>query len=164
MRFFYALMGWGQRLASALGGTNISAVTYYSQNQTRIHGFYQAIDLSLRDHNHDESRLSESQLAGPVHSRSSDSDFPKANSTQGTQQLRAPSGLSPLTSCSFKSTGAILTVMSSFVHTPDPGALHASRMTTRSDTSFYLAQRIFRLVENLKVSANILHNISAHKA
>ena len=38
------------RIAGALGATGLAAVTYYFQDQTQIRVYYQARDLSLKEH------------------------------------------------------------------------------------------------------------------
>ena len=54
------------RLARALGGTSLAAVTYYFQQQQQIRVYYQAADLTLREHAHSSGTWFEGQLISLV--------------------------------------------------------------------------------------------------
>lgn len=69
------------RLAGAIGGTSIAAVSVFFQNQTRIRLYYQAMNLTLREHCNDGYGWSVGQFVSPSQAHSLDSSSPKANST-----------------------------------------------------------------------------------
>ena len=140
------------RLSGALGGTSLAAVAYH-QGEEQIRLYYQAADLSLKEHCHNAKGWHPGRSISPVrfHSPNPNRNFAKAHSTPEKRRLEPPSVLStsvysqadhlsstspPLKSCIFKSTGTISMALRSSARTPEIGALPRSFRLLGVATSF----------------------------
>jgi hypothetical protein len=54
------------RLSGAIGGTQLAAVAYFFQSQQQLRVYYQAQDLTLREHGHNDGGWFTGRLIVPV--------------------------------------------------------------------------------------------------